>query len=172
MALRIDDKRAIVKEVSSHVSSALSAAVADYRGLTVNQMNDLRSRARESGVYLKVVRNNLARLAVKGTEFECMSCAFTGPLILALSIEEPGAAAKLFKSFAKECDKFEVKNLAMSGELFGPEKLDAFSKLPSRDEALAMLLSVMNAPLTKFVRTINEVPSQLVRVVAAVSDKG
>ncbi|QIW10822.1 50S ribosomal protein L10 [Francisella sp. LA112445] len=170
MALRIEDKKAIVAEVAENVSTALSAAVADYRGLTVNEMTSLRKQARESGVYLRVVRNNLARLAIKGTDFECLGDALKGPLVLALSKDEPGAAAKLFKNFQKDHSVFEVKNLAMSGELFGPEKLDDFAKLPSREEALATLLSVMQAPVTKFVRTLNEIPSQAVRVFAAVGD--
>ena len=101
MALRIEDKKAIVAEVAENVSSALSAAVADYRGLTVNEMTSLRKQARETGVYLRVVRNNLARLAIKGSEFECLGDALKGPLVLALSKDEPGAAAKLFQSFQK-----------------------------------------------------------------------
>lgn len=170
MALRIEDKKAIVAEVAEQVSSALSAAVADYRGLTVNEMNSLRKLARESGVYLRVVRNNLARLAIKGTKLECLKDALKGPLVLALSIDGPGAAAKLFKNFQKDHNSLEVKNLAMSGELFGPEKLDDFARLPNREEALATLLNVMQAPVTKFVRTLNEIPSQTVRVFAAVGD--
>ncbi|MFZ9034718.1 MAG: 50S ribosomal protein L10 [Francisellaceae bacterium] len=170
MALRLEDKKAIVAEVNAQASSALSAAVADYRGLSVNQMSDLRKQARETGVYLKVVRNNLARIAVKGTEFECMSDAFVGPLVLAFSKEEPGAAAKLFKNFTKTNQTLEVKSLAISGQLFGAEKLEEMSKLPGRLEALSMLASVMQAPVSKFVRTLNEIPSQAVRVFAAVGD--
>ena len=160
MALRIEDKKAIVAEVAEKVSSALSAAVADYRGLTVNEMTSLRVEARKSGVYLRVVRNNLARLAVKGTDLECLSDALVGPLILALSMDAPGAAAKLFKNFQKGHKSFEVKNLVMAGELFGPEKLDDFAKIPTRDEALAILLNVMQAPVTKLARTLKEVSIQ------------
>ncbi len=170
MALKLEDKKAIVAEVAEQASSALSAAVADYRGLTVNQMSELRKQARETGVYLKVVRNNLAKIAVKGTEFECMTGAFVGPLVLAFSKEEPGASAKLFKNFMKDNKDFEVKNLAMSGELFGADKLDEMSKLPSRQDALGLLCNVLNAPVTKFVRTLNEVPAQAVRVFAAVGE--
>ncbi|WP_116963560.1 50S ribosomal protein L10 [Fastidiosibacter lacustris] len=170
MALKLEDKKAIVAEVAEQASLALSAAVADYRGLTVNQMSDLRKQARESGVYLKVVRNNLARIAIKGTEFECMSNALVGPLVLAFSKEEPGAAAKLFKNFMKNNKTFEVKNLAMGGELFGANKLEEMSKLPSRNDALALLCNVLQAPVTKFVRTLNEIPAQAVRVFAAVGD--
>ena len=157
MALRIEDKKAIVAEVAEQVSSALSAAVADYRGLTVNEMTSLREEARKSGVYLRVVRNNLARLAVKGTEFECLGDALKGPLVLALSMESPGGSAKLFKNFSKDHKALEVKNLVMAGDLYGPEKLDDFAKIPTRDEAIAILMSVMQAPVTKLARTLNEV---------------
>ncbi|MGQ4001978.1 50S ribosomal protein L10 [Francisellaceae bacterium CB299] len=160
MALRIEDKKAIVAEVAEQVSSALSAAVADYRGLTVNEMSSLRVEARKSGVYLRVVRNNLARLAIKGTDFECLGDALVGPLVLALSMDAPGASAKLFKNFQKDHKSFEVKNLVMAGELFGPEKLDDFAKIPTRDEALAILLNVMQAPVTKLARTLKEVSMQ------------
>ncbi|MCL4119316.1 UNVERIFIED_CONTAM: hypothetical protein GTU68_047713 [Idotea baltica] len=160
MALRIEDKKAIVAEVAEKVSSALSAAVADYRGLTVNEMTSLRVEARKSGVYLRVVRNNLARLAIKGTELECLDDALVGPLVLALSMESPGASAKLFKNFQKDHKSFEVKNLVMEGELYGPEKLDDFAKIPTKDEALAILLNVMQAPVTKLARTLKEVSIQ------------
>jgi len=160
MALRIEDKKAIVAEVAEQVSSALSAAVADYRGLTVNEMTSLRVEARKSGVYLRVVRNNLARLAIKGTDFECLNDALVGPLVLALSMDAPGASAKLFKNFQKDHKSFEVKNLVMAGELFGPEKLDDFAKIPTRDESLAILLNIMQAPVTKLARTLKEVSIQ------------
>jgi len=160
MALSIEDKKAIVAEVAEQVSSALSAAVADYRGLTVNEMTSLRAEARKSGVYLRVVRNNLARLAIKGTDLECLSDALVGPLILALSMDAPGASAKLFKNFQKDHKSFEVKNLVMAGELFGLEKLDDFAKIPTRDEALAILLNIMQAPVTKLARTLKEVSIQ------------
>lgn len=160
MALSIEDKKAIVAEVAEQVSSALSAAVADYRGLTVNEMTSLRAEARKSGVYLRVVRNNLARLAIKGTDLECLSDALVGPLVLALSMDAPGASAKLFKNFQKDHKSFEVKNLVMAGELFGPEKLDDFARIPTRDEALAILLNIMQAPVTKLARTLKEVSIQ------------
>ena len=170
MALKLEDKKAIVAEVAEQASSALSAAVADYRGLSVNQMSSLRKQARESGVYVKVVRNNLAKLAVSDTEFECMHDIFCGPLILAFSKEEPGASAKLFKSFMKDNDTFEVKHLAMGGELFGADKLDEISRLPSREEALGLLCGILLAPMTKCAQTINEIPTQAVRVFSAVAN--
>ncbi len=170
MALRLEDKKAIVAELSEKASSALSAVTVDYRGLTVNQMSQLRQEAREAGVYLRVVQNNLARLAVKGTEFECMADTFTGPTLLAFSKEEPGAAAKLIKAFADANKSVEVKHLAMSGELYGAEKLEEMAKLPSRDEAIALAIYMMKAPVEQFVKTLNEVPAQFVRVLSAVGE--
>ena len=170
MALKLDDKKAIVSEVAKVASSALSAAVANYRGLTVGQMDDLRSKARESGVYLRVVRNTLAKRAVVGTDFECMQDVFTGPLVLAFASEEPGAPAKLFKDFTKSVKEFEVKHFAMGGALYGSDKMDDLSKLPNREEALGLLLNVMMAPITKLVRTVNEPTAQAVRVFAVVGE--
>ena len=170
MALKLKDKKAIVAEVAEQASLALSVVVADYRGLTVNQMSNLRKQARVSGVYLKVIRNNLARIAIKGTEFECIKDVLVGPLVLAFSKEEPGAAAKLFKNFMKDHKAFEVKNLAISGVLFGADKLEEMSKLPSRNDALALLCNLLQAPVSKFVRTLNEIPVQAVRVFTAVGD--
>lgn len=171
MALNLEDKKAIVAEVASVAKDALSVVSADYRGLTVTEMDSLRKQARNSGVYLKVVRNTLARRAVEGTEFECMQASLVGPLVLAFSKEEPGAAARLIKNFMKDCDRLEVKALAIGGELHGPEQLAAVAKLPTREEALATLLSVMKAPIEKFVRTVNEPTAQMVRAFAAVRDQ-
>lgn len=171
MALRLEDKKAIVAEVSEVAQTALSAAAANYRGLTVSQMDELRTKARNAGVYLKVVRNTLARRAFKDTEFECLSERLVGPLVLAFSKEEPGAAARLFRDFAKGNDKFEVHALALGGKALGADQLEAVAKLPTRDEALATLLNVMKAPITKFVRTMAEPTAQMVRVLAAVRDQ-
>ncbi|KZY80994.1 50S ribosomal protein L10, partial [Oleiphilus sp. HI0071] len=123
------------------------------------------------GVYLRIVRNTLARKAVEGTEFECMQAAFVGPTIVAFSLEDPGAAARLLKDFAKEKDAFEIKALAVGGELLGADQIDRLAKLPTRDQALAMLAGVLQAPVTKLARTFNEVPSKVTRVVAAVRDQ-
>ncbi|MCF6767364.1 50S ribosomal protein L10 [Thiotrichales bacterium 19S11-10] len=169
--LRLEDKKAIVTEVSEIASTALSAAVADYRGLTVTQMNELRAQARENKVYLKVVKNTLAKRAIEGTEFACMGETLKGPMVLAFSLEEPGASARLIREFVKKNKELEVKGLAMGGELFGEEKLETFAKLPTREEALASLCRVMMAPVTQFVRTLNEPTAQMVRVMAQVGDK-
>lgn len=171
MALRLEEKQAIVAEVNQAAGSALSAVVSDYRGLTVSQMTSLRVKARESGVYLRVVRNTLARRAVQGTEYECLTEAFTGPTMLAFSQEDPGAAARLLKDYAKENEALEVRALSLGGVLYGAEDIDRLAKLPTRDEALALLMAVMQAPITKLVRTFNDVPGRVVRVVAAVRDQ-
>ena len=171
MALGLEDKKAIVAEVSEVAESALSAVIADYRGLTVGQMTALRKQAREGGVYLKVVRNTLARRAVEGTDFECMQEALVGPTVLAFSQEDPGAAARLIKDFAKENKELEVKALSISGQLLGAEQIDVLAKMPTLDQARAMLMSVMIAPVTKLARTLNEFPASITRVMAAVADE-
>ncbi len=171
MALNLEDKKAIVAEVSQAATGALSAVIADYRGLTVSQMTELRKQARAQGVYLKVVRNTLARIAVRGTEFECLHEALVGPTILALSIEDPGAAARLFKEYAKTNDKLEVKALAVGGIAYGAADIDRLASLPTREQALGMLAGVLQAPVTKLARTLNEMPSQIARALAAVKDQ-
>ena len=171
MPLNLEDKRAIVVSVNAAAAEALSAVVADYRGLSVSEMTALRVKARETGVYLKVVRNTLAKRAVEGTEYECLSDSLVGPTILAFSQADPGAAARLIKDFAKDHDALEVKALAVGGVAYEAKDIDVLAKLPTRDEALAQLMSVMQAPVAKFVRTVNEVPGRFVRTVAAVKDK-
>ena len=171
MALNLEDKKAIVAEVSQAAAGALSAVIADYRGLTVSQMTELRKQARAQGVYLKVVRNTLARIAVRGTEFECLHDALVGPTILALSFEVPGAAARLFKEYAKTNDKLEVKALAVGGIAYGAADIDRLASLPTREQALGMLAGVLQAPVTKLARTLNEMPSQVARALAAVKDQ-
>ena len=171
MALNLEDKKAIVAEVNQAATGALSAVIANYRGLTVSQMTELRKQARAQGVYLKVVRNTLARIAVRGTEFECLHDALVGPTILALSIEDPGAAARLVKDYAKTNDKLEVKALAVGGVAYGAAEIDRLASLPTREQALGMLAGILQAPVTKFARTLNEVPSQIARALAAVKDQ-
>ncbi len=171
MALGLEDKKAIIAEVSEAAQSALSAVIADYRGLSVGQMTELRKQARDGGVYLKVVRNTLARRAVEGTEFQCLQTSLVGPTVLAFSQEDPGAAARLIKDFAKENKELEVKALSISGQLLGAEQIDVLAKMPTLDQARAMLMSVMIAPVTKLTRTLNEFPSSITRVVAAVADE-
>ena len=170
MALGLEAKKQVVAEVSEIANQALSAVVAEYRGLTVADMTDLRVKARESGVYLRVIRNTLARRAVEGTEFECMQDALTGPVICAFSQDDPGAAARLLKDYSKEFEAMNVTAVAIGGELLGADQLDAVASLPTYEEALEKLMSVMNGPITKLTRTINDIPGRVVRVVAAVKD--
>jgi large subunit ribosomal protein L10 len=171
VAIRLEDKKQIVSEVNEAASSALSAVIADYRGVTVSDMTSLRKQARENGVYLRVVRNTLLRRALENTDFECLSEAFVGPTILAFSQQDPGAAARVLKDFAKGNDHFEIKALSIGGKLLPASQLDALASLPTYDQALATLMSVMIAPVTKLVRTFNEVPTKVTRVVAAVRDQ-
>ena len=171
MALRLEEKQAIVAEVNEAAGAALSAVVSDYRGLTVSQMTALRVKARESGVYRKVIRNTLARRAVAGTDYECLNDAFVGPTLLAFSQEDPGAAARLIKDYAKEHEALKVRALSLGGQLYGAEDIDRLAKLPTLDEARSLLMAVMQAPIAKLVRTFNDVPGRVVRVVAAVRDQ-
>lgn len=168
MPLSLDEKKAVVAEVANVASSAHSAVAADYRGLTVHEMTDLRQKARAQNVYLKVVKNTLASRAVEGTEFECMSEGLTGPLMLAFSTEDPGSAARVIKEYAKSTSRLEVRAVAIGGQVYGAAELDRVASLPTRDEALAQLAGTLRAPLDKFARTLNEVPGKLVRTVEAV----
>jgi len=167
----LKEKQAIVAEVNETANKALSAVMANYRGVSVDEMTSLRQQARDAGVHVKVIRNTLAKRAFEGTEFECLNEALLGPNILAFSIEDPGAGARVFKDFAKDNESFEIKALSVGGKMLPPEQIDVLAKLPSRDQALAMLLSVMQAPITKLARTLNDVPGRVTRVVAAVRDQ-
>lgn len=171
MTLRLEDKKAIVADLHAVASGAISAIVADYRGLTVSDMTTLHKTARENKVHMRIYRNTLARRAVQETEFACLVEVLTGPTVLFFSQEEPGAAARLVSDFVKEKDQLEVKALAMDGQLLGPDQLKAVASLPSRDEAIALLMSVMKAPVTKFVRTVNEPVAQFVRVMGQIRDQ-
>ena len=171
MPLALHEKKALVVEVNEVASSALSAIAAEYRGLTVGQMTDLRKQAREEGVYLKIIKNTLARLAVEGTEFECIKDGLTGPLMLAFSREHPGAAARVFKSFSKDNKKLVPTLVSIGGELLPPSELAKLADLPTREQALAMLLGVLQAPITKLARTLAEPHGKLVRTIAAIRDQ-
>ena len=171
MALRLEDKKAIIAEVNETAGQSLSAVMADYRGVSVVDLTGLRNRAREEGVQVRVVRNTLARRAFEGTDFECMNEVLLGPNIIAFSVEDPGAGARIFKEFAKENNEFEIKALCVGGKLLEASQIDVLAKLPTRDQAISMLMSVMLAPITKLVRTANEVPTKVTRAVAAVRDQ-
>lgn len=170
MPIGIEAKKRIVSEVSKVASGALSAVVAEYHGLTVADMTKLRNKARDSGVYLRVIRNTLAKRAVEGTDFACMQGAFIGPVLCAFSKDEPGSAARLLKEFSKEYRSMNITAISIGGKLLGADQLDAVASLPTYEEALANLMSVMNGPITKLTRTLNDVPGKLVRVIAAVKD--
>ena len=165
MALGLEDKKTIVADVSETATNALSLVVADARGVEVGDMTELRKQARENQVVLRVVKNTLARRALKDTDFECVDDALKGPSIFGFSMEDPGAAARLFKAFAKENDNFEVKALSVGGQLLESSQLDVLATLPTRDQALGMLAGVMLAPVTKMVRTFNDIPGRTVRVI-------
>ena len=171
MALKLEHKQEIVAEVNEVAGKALSAVLADYRGLTVTQMTEMRTKARASGVYLRVIRNTLAKRAVEGTEHECLKSALVGPTLVAFSQEDPGAAARLMKEYAKTFEKLEVKALSIGGVLLGADQLDRVATLLTREEALSLLMAVMQAPVAKLARTLNEIPGKLVRTLAAVRDQ-
>jgi len=168
VALGLEGKKQIVKEVADVASGALSAVIAEYRGMSVEQLTDLRVKARNGGVYLRVVRNTLAKRAVENTEFACLNDAFVGQVICAFSLEEPGAAARLVRDFAKDCQQLVTTAIAVGGTLHSAEQLDSVAKLPTKDEAISQLMSVMNGPVTKLARTLNEFPSRITRVIDAV----
>ncbi len=170
MALTLEQKKAVVAEVADAAKSAHSAVAAEYRGLTVSDMTELRVKARSEGVYLKVAKNTLVKRAVEGTDFECMSEGLTGPLLFAFSMEDPGAAARLVKDYSKDNDKLIARLVAVGAELHDASELERLAKLPTRDQAIAMLMGVMKAPIEKFVRTLAEPHTKLVRTVAAVRD--
>ncbi|MGJ0580039.1 50S ribosomal protein L10 [Xenorhabdus bovienii] len=155
MALNLQDKQAIVAEVSEVAKGALSAVVADSRGVTVGKMTELRKAGREAGVYMRVVRNTLMRRAVEGTDYECLKEAFVGPTLIAFSSEHPGAAARLFKEFAKANPAFEIKAAAFEGEFISGENIDRLATLPTYEEAIARLMATMKeASAGKLVRTL------------------
>jgi large subunit ribosomal protein L10 len=171
VALALEDKKQIVAEVNETASNALSLVIADARGVNVTDMTGLRKLARESNVEIRVIRNTLAKRAFNETEFDCVNEALVGPSLFGFSMEDPGAAARIFKDFAKANEAFEVKALSVGGKLLEAAQIDALAKLPTRDQALGMLVSVMIAPVTKLVRTFNEVPTKVTRAVAAVRDQ-
>lgn len=170
MALSFAEKEAIVSEVAEIAASAHSAVTAEYIGLSAEEMTELRANARSGGVYLRVVKNTLAKRAFDGTDYECLKDTLVGPLVLAFSQEDPGSAARVLKDFAKENDKLVIKALSVGGQLLAASEVDRLASLPTKEQAISMLMSVMQAPITKFARTLNEVPGKLVRTVAAVRD--
>jgi large subunit ribosomal protein L10 len=170
MALNIEQKKAVVAEVAEAANTALSAVAAEYRGLSVEEMTELRAKARENGVFLRVAKNTLVRRAVEGTEYECLQDSLTGPLLFAFSMGDPGSAARLVKDFAKEHGHLVAKRVAVGGQAYDASELERLASLPTYEQAIAMLMGVMKAPVEKFVRTIAEPHAKLVRTMAAVRD--
>ena len=171
MALNLEQKKALVADVNAVAASSLAAVVAEYRGLTVAEMTELRTEARNAGVYMKVVKNTLARRAVEGTPFECIRPSLTGPLLLAFSREDPGSAARVVKGFSREHAHLVTRSVAVGGELYDAANLDRVAALPNLDEARAMLLRTLNGPMTQLVRLLSEPGSMLARALKARSEQ-
>lgn len=160
MALNLSQKKEVVAELADVAAKAHSLIAAEYAGTTVEQMTAMRKKARESGVFLKVVKNTLATRAVAGTEFECVKDVLVGPLLYAFSTEEPGAAGRLIKEFAKGNDKLQPKVVAMGGQLYPASHVEVLASLPTREQALAMLARVLAEPAAMFARAIKAVADQ------------
>ncbi|MBN1684470.1 MAG: 50S ribosomal protein L10 [Gammaproteobacteria bacterium] len=171
MALNLEQKKAIVSELGDVAKNALSVIAADYRGLTVSEMTELRTKARESKVYLRVIRNTLAKRALADTSFACIEESLFGPIALFFALDAPGAAARIIQDFIKEHEKLEVRALVVGDRLIPVQDLAAVAKLPTYEEAIALFMSVMKAPITKFVRTLAEPHAKMVRTLAAFRDQ-
>jgi len=171
MALNLEDKKALVAEVAAVAAKAQSVVAAEYRGLTVGQMTELRAKARAKGVYMRVVKNTLARKALAGTSFETIGPKLKGPLVLAFSKDDPGAAARVVKDFAKANEKLVATLVSLGGQVLPGGDLEKVASLPTREQALSMLLGVMKAPIQKLVGTLAAPGNKLVRTVAAVRDQ-
>jgi len=160
VALNLDGKKVVVEEVAEYAAKAHSAVAAEYRGLTVTELTELRKIARETGVYLRVVKNTLAKRAIAGTDFECMQDKLVGPLLIAFSIEDPGSAARLISNFSKGHDKLIAKVVAIGGQAFDGSEIARLASLPTRDQGISMLMSVIKAPIEKLARTLAEIRDQ------------
>jgi large subunit ribosomal protein L10 len=171
VALNLAEKQKIAEEVNQVATQSHSLVTAEYRGLSAQEMTLLRREARNSSIHLCVVRNTIAKRALTDTKYECANEKLTGPLLLAFSKEDPAAAARLFKNFAKEHEKLVVTSIALSGQLLAANQLDVVASLPTREQALSMLLSVMKAPTVKLVQTMSETVAKFVRTVAAIRDQ-
>lgn len=171
MTLRLKDKQVIVADLADVAKKAISVVIADYRGLTVAEMTELRAKARASNVYIRVVRNTLAKRALQDTAFVCVNEVLCGPLFLAFANDEPGAAARLIREFVKTHENLKVKALVVGGVLLAAKDLARVADLPSRFEALSMLMGTMLAPITKLARTLAEPYAKLTRTVAAIGEQ-
>ena len=170
MALSKNEKEQIVKEVKEVASNATSLVISDARGLKVSELSQIRNEANQSGIHIQVIKNSLAKLAFEGTDFGCSDEVLIGPSLFAFSFEEPGAAAKLLKAYAKNFEDLEIKALVVEGQLLDGSQIDILAKLPSIEEAYSLIANVLQAPVGKFATLLNEVPSKLARVLSAVRD--
>lgn len=171
MAMRLENKQAMVAEVAEIARQSISAVAADYRGLSVAEMTELRTKGRQQAVYVKVIRNTLARRAVAETEFACLNDVLTGPNILLFSLNDPGAAARVAHDFSKDRDNFIIKGIALGGCFLAPNALKTVADLPTRDQAIATFMSIMQAPIVQFVRTLKEPYAQLIRTLTAIQNQ-
>lgn len=170
MGLNLDQKQRMVRDLADIASSAHSALAAEYRGLTAGEMDELRVKAREADVYLKISKNTLAKRAVAGTSFECMTQGFEGPLLLAFSRQDPTSAARVVRDFSKDHAKLIVKMVAVGGKLYPATEADRLASLPTYEEAISRLMATIQAPVQKLVTTLHQVPGKLVRTLAAIRD--
>ena len=171
VALSKSEKEKIVGEVREVASNASSLVISDARGLKVSELSEVRQKASQSGIHIQVIKNSLAKLAFEGTDFGCSDEVLVGPSLFAFSFEEPGAAAKLLKTYAKNFDNLDIKALVVEGQLLDGSQIDILASLPSKDEAYGLIANVLQAPVGKFATLLNEVPSKLARVLTAVQDK-
>lgn len=171
MPLTLEQKQVVVSEVAKTAAQAHSVIAAEYHGLSVGDMTQLRVKARESNVHLRVVKNTLARRAFEGTDYDCMSDALQGQMVYAFSMEEPGGAARVFKDYADSNKNLVVKLIAFGGELLDPSEINRLASMPTYDQAISMLMAVMKAPVEKLARTMKEVPGKLTRTIAAIRDQ-
>ena len=169
MSLSLDQKKTVISEATEAIASAQAGVLAEYRGFNVQQLTSLRTEARNAGVWIKVVKNNLARLAVRDSNFECLAEHFTGPVIFSAS-EDPVAVARVMAAFAKDNENFRITVGAMNGNLMDQAMIQRLSTLPGRDELIAKLMGTIRAPVQKFVSTLNEVPGKAVRTLAAIAE--
>jgi len=169
LGLSLEQKQAVVSEVAAKLAGAQAVIVAEYRGLNVERVTQLRAKARKSGIYLRVLKNTLARRAIKGTPFEQLSESMIGPLMYGIS-QDPVAGAKVLSEFARENELFVIKAGAMPNAMMSAQDIKALAQLPSREQLIATLLGTLQAPMAKLVRTLNEVPARFVRTLAAVRD--
>ena len=170
MPLSIEEKQNLVEELNEIASSSIAGAIADYSGLNVSEITELRTQARESGVYLKVVKNTLSKRAFSDTGFECLNENLKGPIIIALSKDNLASPARLFKNFSKDYEQLKTVSLAIDGNIFPASELDRIAKLPTQQEAYTIIARLLQAPIEKAVRTLKEIPTKFTRMAVAVKD--